>query len=143
MFNSVLSVSCNILHNTKNVLVNSVRFASKKQSGSTRNTNPKHKPKHRGWKVQDGHQVSAGTILVTQRNLRFHPGRNVGLGRNGTLFAIIPGKVMVTCEKADVDWSHSWVQRCHGHRKGVEFYKKYFNVIPEKQHQNFKLIDLV
>ena len=60
-------------------LVNSVRFASKKTSGSTRNTSPKSRPKHRGWKVQDGHSVTAGTILVTQRHLRFHPGLNVSL----------------------------------------------------------------
>jgi large subunit ribosomal protein L27 len=91
--------------------------------------------------VQDGHQVEAGTILATQRTLRFHPGLNVGLGRNGTLFAIIPGKVMITCEKVDLDWSHTWVERCHGFRKNTEFYKKYFNILPKKQHQNFKLID--
>ncbi|XP_019870933.2 50S ribosomal protein L27 [Aethina tumida] len=125
------------------ILTNAVRHASKKTSGSTRNTSPKTRPKHRGWKVQDGHNVQAGHILVTQRNLRFHPGLNVGLGRNGTLFAIIPGKVMVTCEKVDLNWDHTWVQRCHGFREGTEFYKKYFNIIPEKQHQNFKLIDQI
>ncbi|XP_030749313.1 uncharacterized protein LOC115877313 [Sitophilus oryzae] len=133
----------NILHNTKSIIESSVRYASKKTSGSTRNTSPKTRPKHRGWRVQDGHQVTAGTILATQRHLRFHPGLNVGFGKNGTLFAIIPGKVMITCEKADVNWEHTWVERCHSHRKGVNFYKKYFNVIPEKQHQNFKLIDQV
>lgn len=67
----------------------------------------------------------------------------MGFGRNGTLFAMIPGKVMVTCEETDPDWSHTWVQRCHGNRMGIKFYKKYFNVIPDKQHQNFKLIDEV
>ncbi|KAG5867623.1 hypothetical protein JTB14_037629 [Gonioctena quinquepunctata] len=117
------------------------RLASKKAKGSTKNTSPKVRPKHRGWKVQDGHLVDAGHILVLQRNLRFHPGLNVGLGRNGTLFAIIPGKVSVTCERADPDWSHTWVQRCHGHRKDSNFFKKYFNVLPETQHQNFKLVD--
>ncbi|CAG9761524.1 unnamed protein product [Ceutorhynchus assimilis] len=141
--NSLLNIPQNLLFNTKNVLANIVRNASKKQSGSTRNNSPKSRPKHRGWRVQDGHQVTSGTILVTQRNLRFHPGLNVGLGRNGTLFAIIPGKVMVTCEKADPNWKHTWVQRCHGHRQGTEFYKKYFNVLPEKQHQNFNLIDQI
>ncbi|RZC32419.1 39S ribosomal protein L27, mitochondrial, partial [Asbolus verrucosus] len=120
-----------------------VRSASKKTGGSTQNTHTKVRPKHRGWKVQDGHWVEAGNILVTQRTLRFHPGLNVGLGRNGTLFAIIPGRVVVTCEKADLNWDHTWVQRCHGFRKGTEFYKKYFNIIPEKQHQNFKLIDQI
>ncbi|KAL3269413.1 hypothetical protein HHI36_008483 [Cryptolaemus montrouzieri] len=117
------------------------RNASKKTGGSTRNSSPKVKPKHRGWKRQDGHEVQSGTILVLQRNLRFHPGLNVGLGKNGTLFAILPGKVMVTCERVDPNWDHTWVQRCHGTRKGSEFYKKYFNVIPKEQHNNFKLID--
>lgn len=64
----------------------------------------------------------------------------MGLGKNGTLFAMIHGKVMVTCEKADPDWDHTWVQRCYGSRQGT-FYKKYFNVIPEPQHRNFKLIN--
>ncbi|CAG9834616.1 unnamed protein product [Diabrotica balteata] len=120
---------------------NIVRFASKKTSGSTRNSSTKVRPKHRGIKIPDGRNVNAGNILVLQRNLRFHPGLNVGMGRNGTLFAILPGRVSVTCEKVDLDWDHTWVQRCHGYRKGVDFYKKYFNVIPTPQHQNFKLVN--
>lgn len=54
-----------------------VRYASKKTSGSTRNVGGNARPKHRGWKRQDYHVVHAGTILVTQRTLRFHPGLNV------------------------------------------------------------------
>ncbi|CAH2007690.1 unnamed protein product [Acanthoscelides obtectus] len=124
-------------------LQNTVRYASKKTGGSTQNTSTKVRPKHRGWKVQDGWWVPSGTILVLQRTLRFHPGLNAGLGKNGTIFAITSGRVRITCEKADLNWDHSWVQRCHGHRKGVDFYKKYFNVIPDPQHQNFKLIDQI
>nr|CAH7755767.1 unnamed protein product [Callosobruchus chinensis] len=138
-------MNLNILRNnflaTTQWIQKSVRYASKKAGGSTSNTSTKVKPKHRGWKVQDGMEVTAGTILALQRTLRFHPGLNVGLGKNGTIFAITPGRVSVTCEKVDLDWEHTWVQRCHGHRKGVEFYKKYFNVIPQRQHQNFKLVD--
>lgn len=67
----------------------------------------------------------------------------VGLGKNGTLFAMIPGKVSITCEKVNLNWDHTWVQRCHGHRNGTEFYKKYLNIIPKPQHQNFKLIDQI
>ncbi|KAJ8948737.1 hypothetical protein NQ318_017906 [Aromia moschata] len=100
---------------------------ARKPAEVQKNSSPKVRPKHRGWKVQDGHQVQAGYILVTQRNLRFHPGLNVGLGRNGTLFAIIPGTVSVTCEKVDLNWDHTWIQRCYAHRKGTEFFKKYFN----------------
>lgn len=54
-----------------------MRNASKKASGSTKNPKGHAKPKHRGWRVQDGHTVSAGTILATQLTTRFHPGLNV------------------------------------------------------------------
>lgn len=67
----------------------------------------------------------------------------VGFGRNGTLFAISHGKVVITCEKPDLNWDHMWVQRNYGGRMYQQFYKKYFNVITEPQHQNFKLIDQV
>ncbi|KAL0839401.1 hypothetical protein ABMA28_016126 [Loxostege sticticalis] len=120
-----------------------VRNASKKTGGSTKNTNCKVKPKHRGWKVQDGHFVQQGHMLVTQRTPRFHPGLNVGFGRNGTLFAMEAGRVVVTCEKFDPNWDHTWVQRIYGGREEQTIYKKYFNVIPEPQHQRFKLIDEV
>ncbi|CAG5009863.1 unnamed protein product [Parnassius apollo] len=125
------------------VLVDIVRHASKKTGGSTKNTNCKVKPKHRGWKVQDGHFVQAGHIVATQRTTRFHPGLNVGFGRNGTLFAMEAGKVVVTCEKFDPNWEHTWVQRLYAGRENQNIFKKYFNVIPEPQHNRFKLIDEV
>lgn len=63
------------------------------------------------------------------------------MGRNGTLFAIVPGNVYVTCEKPDFNWEHKWVQRHYAGRENQNIYKKYFNVVPKPQHQNFKLID--
>ncbi|XP_017772802.1 PREDICTED: 50S ribosomal protein L27 [Nicrophorus vespilloides] len=140
--NFILSSIKQIL-NPQKIFESVYRNASKKTGGSTKNTSTKTRAKHRGWKRQDGHKVTEGTILVLQRTLRFHPGLNVGMGRNGTLFAMVPGKVVVTCEKANPKWSHTWVDRCHGHRMGTEFYKKYFNVLPEKQHQDFKLIEQI
>ncbi|CAH1635083.1 unnamed protein product [Spodoptera littoralis] len=125
------------------VLKEFVRNASKKTGGSTSNTNCKVKPKRRGWKVQDGHFVQAGHMLATQRTTRFHPGLNVGFGRNGTLFAMEAGKVVVTCEKFDPNWEHTWVQRMYGGREQQVIMKKYFNVIPQPQHQRFKLVDEV
>lgn len=110
---------------------------------STRNRWNHGRPKHRGWKYLDGSFVQAGTILATQRTLRFHPGLNVGFGRNGTLFACEAGRVMVTCEKVDLNWEHTWVMRNYEGRTGQTFYKKYFNVIPEPQHTRFKLIDSI
>jgi len=49
-------------------------------------------PKNLGVKRYNGQAVKAGTILLRQRGMRFKPGRNVGTGKDGTLFALIDGK---------------------------------------------------
>jgi large subunit ribosomal protein L27 len=67
-------------------------MAQKKGGGSTRNGRDSQ-PKMLGVKVFGGQQVSAGSILVRQRGTRFHPGPNVGLGKDHTLFALIDGAV--------------------------------------------------
>ena len=46
-----------------------------------------------GVKVFDGTTIHAGTILVRQRGTRFHPGKNVGIGKDDTLFALAEGSV--------------------------------------------------
>ncbi|GAB0093122.1 Ribosomal protein L27 [Sergentomyia squamirostris] len=121
-----------------------VRFASKKTGTSTRNQGKGNsKPKHRGWKRQDGQLVTKGTLLALQRKTRFHPGLNVGFGRNGTLYAQQPGKVIITCERIDPNFNRSWVKVNYTGREDQIIYKKFFNVITEKQHQNFRLIEEV
>ena len=67
-------------------------FASKKGVGSSRNGRDSES-KRLGVKRQAGELVTAGSILVRQRGTRFFPGTNVGIGRDHTLFAKIPGKV--------------------------------------------------
>jgi len=67
-------------------------MAQKKGGGSTRNGRDS-KPKMLGVKAFGGQQVSAGSIIVRQRGTRFHPGDNVGLGKDHTLFALVDGKV--------------------------------------------------
>ena len=67
-------------------------MAHKKGQGSTRNGRDSL-PKMRGVKRFDGEQVHAGTILVRQVGSVFHPGKNVGMGRDFTLFALIDGTV--------------------------------------------------
>jgi len=67
-------------------------MAHKKGQGSSRNGRESHS-KRLGVKVYGGGIVTAGSILVRQRGTRFHPGRNVGLGRDFTLFALTDGKV--------------------------------------------------
>ncbi len=67
-------------------------MAHKKAGGSTRNGRDSES-KRLGVKRFGGEQVLAGNILVRQRGTAFHPGSNVGLGRDHTLFAKAEGKV--------------------------------------------------
>jgi large subunit ribosomal protein L27 len=67
-------------------------MASKKGVGSSRNGRDSH-AQRLGVKRQDGQLVNAGSILVRQRGTKIHPGQNVGIGGDDTLFALIAGKV--------------------------------------------------
>ncbi len=67
-------------------------MAHKKGGGSTRNGRDS-KPKMLGVKAFGGEVVSAGSIIVRQRGTRFHPGSNVGIGKDHTLFATVDGRV--------------------------------------------------
>lgn len=67
-------------------------MAHKKGQGASRNGRDSN-PKYRGVKRFGGQQVRAGEILVRQCGTRFHPGKNVGLGRDYTLFSLIDGRV--------------------------------------------------
>lgn len=75
-------------------------MAHKKGQGSTRNGRDSM-PKMRGVKRFAGQRVRAGSILVRQVGTRFHPGQNVGLGRDFTLFALIDGLVKFEREGKD------------------------------------------
>jgi large subunit ribosomal protein L27 len=66
--------------------------AHKKGQGSTRNGRDSA-GQRRGIKIFAGQQVKAGNILVRQCGTRIHPGRNVGLGRDFTIYALIDGIV--------------------------------------------------
>lgn len=68
-------------------------MAHKKGQGSTRNGRDS-KPKYLGVKAYGGETVTAGAIIVRQRGTKIHPGRNVGLGRDHTLFALKDGVVV-------------------------------------------------
>lgn len=67
-------------------------MAHKKAGGSTRNGRDSN-PKYLGVKAYGGESVVAGNIIVRQRGTRFHAGRNVGIGRDHTLFALTDGTV--------------------------------------------------
>lgn len=67
-------------------------MAHKKGQGSTRNGRESHS-KRLGVKKFGGEFVIPGNILIRQRGTRWHPGKNVGIGRDHTLFALVEGKV--------------------------------------------------
>jgi large subunit ribosomal protein L27 len=67
-------------------------MAQKKGGGSTRNGRDSQ-PKMLGVKAFGGEALLAGSIIVRQRGTKFHPGTNVGIGKDHTLFALIDGHV--------------------------------------------------
>ncbi|HOP35799.1 MAG TPA: 50S ribosomal protein L27 [Syntrophales bacterium] len=73
-------------------------MAHKKGQGSSRNGRDSH-GQRRGVKVFGGQSVSAGTIIVRQLGTKIHPGKNVGLGKDYTIFSKIDG--VVTFERFD------------------------------------------
>jgi large subunit ribosomal protein L27 len=76
-------------------------MAHKKGQGSTRNGRDSN-PKYRSVKLYAGEVVKAGGIIVRQCGTKFFPGKNVGIGRDYTLFATSPGTVQFTGRKVHV-----------------------------------------
>lgn len=74
-------------------------MATKKGGGSTRNGRNSN-PKYRGVKKYGSEYVLAGNIIVRQKGTKFHPGPNVGMGRDFTLFSLIDGQVKFTVKQA-------------------------------------------
>lgn len=70
-------------------------FASKKGAGSTRNGRDSN-AQRLGVKKFGGERVIAGNIIVRQRGTQFHPGQNVGMGKDHTLFALCEGTIEFT-----------------------------------------------
>jgi large subunit ribosomal protein L27 len=68
-------------------------MAHKKGQGSVRNGRESHSQRL-GIKVYGGENIRAGGIIVRQRGTRYHPGRNVGRGKDDTLFALADGVVL-------------------------------------------------
>lgn len=73
-------------------MVNLQLFASKKGVGSTKNGRDS-RPKYLGAKLGDGQYTKAGQIIYRQRGNRIYPGKNVGQGKDDTLFALTDGIV--------------------------------------------------
>lgn len=74
-------------------------MAHKKAGGSSRNGRDSHS-KRLGVKRYGGQEVLAGNIIVRQRGTQFHPGDNVGMGKDHTLFATVNGVVQFVTKGA-------------------------------------------
>jgi len=86
-------------------------MAHKKGVGSSRNGRDSN-PKYRGVKKYGSESVIAGNIIVRQKGTKIHPGDNVGIGRDFTIFSLIDGTVKFTTKKEG---------------------KKFVSVIPEQE----------
>ena len=72
--------------------LNIQRFAHVKAQGSTQNGRDS-RGRRLGAKASDGELITAGSIIYRQRGTKIYPGKNVGMGKDHTLFALIDGKV--------------------------------------------------
>lgn len=99
----------NIDSPTGSMLATPCRFASKKAASSSKNGR-KSPGQRLGVKEFEGHQVEVGNILVRQRGTVFHPGVNVGIGRDHTLYALKNGTVRFSRERINFgDKTHQHV----------------------------------
>ena len=73
-------------------------MASKKGVGSTKNGRDSN-PQYLGVKLFGGEQAIAGNIIVRQRGTHFHPGENVGMGKDHTIFALKDGAIKFTSRR--------------------------------------------
>jgi len=77
-------------------------MAHKKGQGSTRNGRDSN-PQYRGFKLYGGQSAKAGSIIVRQCGTKFFAGRNVGMGKDYTLFATANGTVSVQGRRIHID----------------------------------------
>jgi large subunit ribosomal protein L27 len=75
-------------------------MAHKKAGGSSRNGRDSQS-KRLGVKAYGGEAITAGAIIIRQRGTKVHPGTNVGMGKDHTLFALVDGKVAFTVKGSE------------------------------------------
>ncbi|CAI8273581.1 MAG: 50S ribosomal protein L27 [Bacteroidetes bacterium MED-G17] len=80
-------------------------MAHKKGAGSSKNGRESHS-KRLGVKIFGGQEAIAGNIIVRQRGTVHHPGKNVGIGKDHTLFALVDGKVQFSVGKGKRSFVH-------------------------------------
>ncbi|MGL4343446.1 MAG: 50S ribosomal protein L27 [Metamycoplasmataceae bacterium] len=69
-----------------------------KAAGSSKNGRESHS-KRLGWKLSDGQYANAGSIIYRQRGTKIHPGNNVGIGKDHTLYSLIDGYIKYETKK--------------------------------------------
>ncbi|MFI5172348.1 MAG: 50S ribosomal protein L27 [Chitinophagales bacterium] len=80
-------------------------MAHKKGVGSSKNGRESHS-KRLGVKIWGGQPVISGNIIIRQRGTEFHPGKNVGMGKDHTIFALIDGVVTFSKGRKDRSFVH-------------------------------------
>jgi len=75
-------------------------MAHKKGVGSSRNGRESH-GKRLGVKIFGGQEAIAGNVIIRQRGTSYHPGKNVGIGKDHTIFALVDGTVVFTTKRED------------------------------------------
>ncbi|XP_075117892.1 LOW QUALITY PROTEIN: large ribosomal subunit protein bL27m [Leptodactylus fuscus] len=109
---------------------------------SSKNLGGKSAGKRYGFKKLDGDFVHAGNVLATQRLMRWHPGSQVGIGRNKTLFALEDGIVRYTKEVyIPPPRSKDTLNVVCKLPFGAVLYKTFINVIPKEKPHSFKMVD--
>ena len=78
-------------------------MAHKKGAGSSSNGRESHS-KRLGIKIFGGHLVQSGNIIVRQRGTVHHPGKNVGIGKDHTIFALIDGRAEYRKKRDNCSW---------------------------------------
>eukprot|EP00088_Acartia_fossae_P030743 TRINITY_DN3172_c0_g1_i2.p1 TRINITY_DN3172_c0_g1~~TRINITY_DN3172_c0_g1_i2.p1 ORF type:complete len:153 (+),score=26.49 TRINITY_DN3172_c0_g1_i2:34-492(+) len=134
-----------------NIIQISVRDASKKAGGSTRNRCKNTPGKMRGIKVYDGQRVPEGKMLVSQYRLAVLPGWNAVTQTSETtnIFARCHGRVMLTTEKVEPK-NEEYLKISESKRGGMQdymlqenIYRLHVHVIPDEPHQYFKLVEQI
>jgi len=126
-----------------------VRNASKKAGASTRNRCRNTPGKRRGIKAYDGQRVPQGKLLVKQLRLQVLPGWNTKLQSTCNITSLTHGRVMLTTEKIDPNLeAYTALPARLGevmpqHLQNENIYRVHVHVIPDEQHQFFKLVDQV
>ncbi|XP_019373228.1 PREDICTED: 39S ribosomal protein L27, mitochondrial [Gavialis gangeticus] len=120
------------------------RCASKKTKSNPKNKGGQRVGKRYGWKKHDGDYVHAGNILATQRLIRWHPGAQVGMGHNKTLYALEDGIVRYTKEVyVPPPRSREVKEVIRRLPRGAILYKTFINVIPTEEVGSFKLVTML